>query len=163
MDCLLQRGRKGYFFMTGDEVPFVEVHPPQVQALIGDVLEAPIPIHELTSELLRSFYPFFLIPDRERAGRYQCEATWRRLLHERVVVLETSEDTALVCAMLVGLQEGRLANAAAVQAQLETRQLPVEVRQRVIRAVAPFAEALARGPIAEPLALGTQPDPGVGG
>jgi hypothetical protein len=163
MDCLQQRRRKGYFFMTGDEVPFVHVHPPQVQAVLGDTLEAPIPIHELTTELLRSFYTFFLIPDRERAGRYQCEATWRRLLHERVVVLETPQDTALVCAMLVGIQEGRLPDVAAVRVLLETQKLPPEVRERVVAAVTPFAHALARGPIADPLPLGTQPDPGVGG
>lgn len=164
MDCLEKRKRKGYFFMTGDEVPFAAVDAEQVRGLIADGLEVDIVIHEMAAELLRSFHTFFLIPDRERAGQFNCEGTWRALFHERCIVLETPEDTAVACALLIGVQEGRLRDAAAIERQLSERlgRSGAE-RDRVVRAVLPFAEALARGPIADPEPLGVQADPGLRG
>lgn len=164
MDCLEKRAKKGYFFMTGDEVPFTHVDPGQVRGLIGDSLQERIAIHTMTAELLESFHAFFLIPDPRRAGMYECGAVWRKLLHERCIVLATAEDTAVACALLVGIQEGQLPDRAAIARQLEERfGRTGHERDRVLEAVAPFAEALARGPIAPPEPLGTQRDPGVGG
>jgi hypothetical protein len=37
LDCLEKRGKKGYFFMTGDEVPFIEVNPEQVRGAASSV------------------------------------------------------------------------------------------------------------------------------
>jgi len=151
MDCLEKRGRKGYFFMTGDETPFIEVNREQVKGLIGDDLQESIPIWDLTAELLRSFHVFFLIPDAKRAATENCGAVWTVLLRERCVVLESAEDTAVACALLVGIQEGSLRDRAAISDQLEQRLGRTgEARDRVLRAVLPFAEALARGPIAAP-------------
>ena len=159
MDCLEKRQKKGYFFMTGDEVPFVGVATGQVRGLIGDDLEADIPIHEITAELQRSFHVFFLIPDPVRAATEYTEVVWRKLLHERCIVLATAEDTAVACALLVGIQEGRLRTEADLAAQLETRLGRTgAARDRVVRAVAPFAEALARGPIAAPEPLQARTD-----
>lgn len=151
MDCLEKRGKKGYFFMTGDETPFIEVDRNQVKGLIGDDLQVNLPIWELTAELLRAFHVFFLIPDAKRAATEQCGAVWATLLRERCIVLESAEDTAVACALLVGIQEGLLRDRAAISEQLEKRLGRTgEERERVLRAVLPFAEALARGPIAAP-------------
>lgn len=161
MDCLKVRGKKGYFFMTGDEVPFTAVDTDKVRGLIGDTLEANIPIHEMTAELLRSFHAFFLIPDKTRAQSYDCEIVWRRLLGDRVIVLETPEDTAIACALLIGIQEGQLKDEAAIAARLEELHGRTgEARDRVVRVVAPYAEALARGPLPEPQPLFARADPG---
>ncbi len=164
-DGLEKRKKKGYFFMTGDEVPFTYVDAAKVRGLIGDGLQGNIPIHEMTAELLRSYHAFFLIPDPKRAAQEYCEAVWRRLLKERCVVLETPEDTAVACALLVGIQEGRLAGLPAISRQLEERLgRKGEARDRVLRAVTPFAEAIARGPIADPEPLATRTDdPGLRG
>ncbi len=154
MDCLERRKKKGYFFMTGDEPPVIEVNVDQVRGLIGDDLQTPIPVWEMTKELLESFHVFFLIPDPARAEIEQCGAVWKALLHERCVILETPEDTAVACALLVGVQEGKLKDVAAVEHQLETQLGRTgEAKSRVVRAVAPFVVALARGPIAPPRTL----------
>ena len=70
----------------------------------------------------------------------------------------------MACAPLIGIQEGRLRDREAIERQLGERlgRTGAE-RDRVVRAVLPFAEALARGPIADPEQLGTQVDPGLRG
>lgn len=154
MDCLTKRSRKGYFFMTGDEVPFTHVSVEKVSGLLGERIPADIAIHDITAELIRSFHPFFLIPDAARAEQYECGAVWRRLLHERTIVLATPEDTAVACALLIGIQEGALRDAAAIVRALEEGHARRgDARDRVVRAVLPYAEALARGAIAPPEAL----------
>ena len=154
MDCLEKRGRKGYFFMTGDEVPFMHVNAEQVRGLIGDPLEGNILVHTMVAELLESFHAFFLIPDQKRADTYECGPVWKLLLHERCIILEDTRDTARVCALLMGIQEGKLRDRAALLAHLEgvAELSPADV-ERIVRTVLPFAEALARGPIAAPVAL----------
>lgn len=162
MDCLEKRGHKGYFFMTGDEVPFVHVNAEQVRGLIGDPLEGNILVHEMARELLESFNAFFLIPDQARADTYECGGVWAMLLHERCIVLEDTADTARVCALLMGIQEGKLRDEAGLREFLgRDATLTADDRDRLIRTVLPFAEALARGPIAPPQALSrreTEPD-----
>ncbi len=151
MDCLEKRGKKGYFFLTGDEPPFFQLESAQVEHVIGEPIPAPIPIWELTAELLTKFHVFVLIPDAARAAREQTGAIWRVLLHERAIVMEASEDTAVVCALLIGITEGKLTNESALRALLSERfSRTGEAADRVIRVVRSYTEALAKGPIAAP-------------
>jgi hypothetical protein len=159
MDCWEKRKKKGYFFMTGDEVPFMEVNKQHVLGLIGDGLEETIFAHDIAKEIQDKFHPFFLIPDAKRAATENCGAVWKMLFHERCIVLETSEDTAAVCALCVGIQEGVLKDRAAITTQIESKLGHTgAVRDRLLRAVTPFAEALAKGPIAMPLSLSRRTD-----
>ena len=106
------------------------------------------------TELLESFHVFFLIPDAQRAAVEKCGEIWKALLHERALVLEDVEDTAVVCALCVGIQEGALRDREAIEKQLEERMGRTgEARDRVVRVVLPFAEALAKGPIAPPVTM----------
>lgn len=164
MDCLEKRKKKGYFFMTGDEVPFTHANPDQVKGLIGAPLDGRPTIAELTAELQRSFEVFFLIPDRARAARYECEAVWRLLLDRRCVVLDTPDDTALVSAALIGITEGALRSAAAVGDALAGLGAAPDVAARVTRAVTPFLEGFLAGTLQPPRQPGTRTDnPNIGG
>lgn len=164
MDCVEKRGSKGYLFMTGDEVPFIQVDPAMVKKWIGDGLEAPIPVHEVVAEAQRKFHVFFLIPDAARADRYSCGAVWRELLRERCLVLEATEDTAIVCATCIAVQERRLYTADAVRRWLDASGVATAAAERVVRVVTPFAEALGRGEIAPPGSLVRRDqEPGFGG
>lgn len=153
MDCLEKRGRKGYFFMTGDEPGFVGLDASVVRRILDDGLEANLPLDRVVEELLRSFHVFFLIPDHAHVPpEWHTEGSWRRMLHERVILLEAAEDMAVACAVLVGIQEGALSGDDAIRARLGVMGWTGDRGARVLRAVAPYAEALARGPIAGPLA-----------
>ena len=121
--------------------------------------------HEMMAELVESFNVFFLIPDAERAATEQCGVVWRILLHERCVVLEDVEDTALVCALLIAIEERTLPDARAVARCLgETDGLSQADQARVLRTLTPFITARARGPMPPPGRLYLRrDDPGEGG
>lgn len=151
MDCLQKRGKRGYFFMTGDEPPFAQVDAEHVRAVIDPQAQTSMPLHALVAELERSFEPFFLIPDPARAARDDCARVYRRLFHERCIVLEDADDTAVVAATLIGIGERALTTRAEIEARVEAAfDRHGEARDRVVRAVLPYAEALARGHIAAP-------------
>jgi hypothetical protein len=158
MDCLAKRNKKGYFIMTGDEPPFVSLDAEQTRRVIGGDVREDIAVHHLAGELLRSFHVFFLIPDAARAAQFEVELVWRRLFHERTVILDRPEDTAVVSALLVGIQEGKLPDAASLERQLEEGfgRKGAE-RDRLVRIVLPYAEALTRGTFVDPEPLGVAP------
>lgn len=146
LDCLEKRGQKGYFFMTGDEVWYLDSDRAKLAEVIGDQVPASIPIDDVVDALARCYHPFFLIPDPARAKHDGVEGHWRRLLGDAVIVLETADDAALVAAMLIGIREGQLADAAAITVKLTGElSLPPATAARVVRTVEPYALAVARG------------------
>lgn len=150
-DCLQKRGRRGYFFMTGDEPPLHDLDLAHVRAAIDPQAQGRMALHDLVAELERSYEPFFLIPGRDRADRYDCEAVYRRLFHERCVVIDDPDDTAVVAAILLGIGERVLTTRDEIEARVESAfGRAGEARDRVVRAVLPYADARARGPIAPP-------------
>ena len=165
MDCLEKRGKKGYLFMTGDEVPFYEVMPSHVKGLIGDTLEERIIVHDMVATLGESFTMFFLIPDAERAAIESCGAVWTLLCRERCIILQDIDDTAIVCALLIGIEERVLADIAAIEHRLVAMGgYDATARARICETVRPFCEALQRGPIEPPGKLYRRSDdPGEGG
>src|SRR5262245_34657965 len=50
IDCFEKRGRRGYLFVIGDEIPYARVKRTEVAACIGDGLQADIPVEELIVE-----------------------------------------------------------------------------------------------------------------
>lgn len=154
MDCWEKRKKKGYFFMTGDEVAFFSLPASSVKQVVGDSIEKEMKIHETIVELQKKFHVFFLIPDAQRAETDQCGKCWKDFLHERCIVLHTSEDTAAACALLLAVQEGALKSRDDVARQLETKMGRTgDERDRVIAAIAPFIDAIASNKeIAPPIA-----------
>lgn len=139
-DAVRKRGRRGYFFMTGDENPYPSTDRGWVKDLIGDQLPADVPLQQVCDELAAHYHPFFLIPDPSR--RRRCEKQWRGVLGDHVICLAQAEDTCLVAAALVALCEGGDLNAVASGLQREGHD-----RQRIagiVSAVTPFASTLQR-------------------
>lgn len=161
-DAWEKRQKKGYVLFTGDEPPFATVDAGMVERIVGDRMQDTLDIYQMTEELQRAWHVFFLIPDRERAVRFNTGSTWDNILHEAAVVLDRPEDAALVAAVLIGLTEGAIQGAAAVASHLAW--LPVADRERIAAAVAPYAEAILRGPLAPPTRMGVRThDPSIRG
>jgi hypothetical protein len=123
-----------------------------VQALLGEELDEDVPLEEVVAAAAEKFHLFFLIPDLQRRGR--CEARWRELLGDHVVCMETPADTCAVAAALVGLTEGRLADANAVAQALEADGMDRNRIGAVVRAVRPYAGLLNPGQATMPSAAG---------
>ena len=148
MDCYRKRKKRGYFFMTGDESPYPAAPRSIIRSLIGDDVPQDVSTPQVIDELARTFEPFFLIPDR---GRDKCERTWRNLMGDRVIVLESHEDTCAVAGGLVGLTEGIIPNVDALAKRLSESGVPNPRIGAVIRALTPYAATLGRDGTPSPI------------
>ena len=140
LDCLVKRGKKGYLFITGDEDPYPAVSRHQVATLVGESLDADIPIAEAIAAASESYHLFFLIPDLKRRGA--CERVWRQLLGDHVICMEAPADACAVAASIVALTEGAAAGLDAVAATLRTGGLAPARVSAVVRALQPYAALL---------------------
>ena len=143
IDCFVQRRKRGYLFMTGDEKPYPAVSRHQVEALIGEKLDEDIPIEEVIAAAAESYHLFFLIPDLQR--RKVCEERWRQLLGDRVICMESPEDTCAVAAAIVGLTEGALRDEDAVAAALKGEGVARERVGATVRALRPYVHLIRDG------------------
>ncbi|MFT7518808.1 MAG: hypothetical protein ACI9MC_000940, partial [Kiritimatiellia bacterium] len=141
LDCVEKRGRRGYFFLTGDVRPNPAASRTEIERLIGDPVASDMPIRSLIEELQRTFEPFFLIAPG--AGR-AIERAWRDLLGDRVVCLQHVDDTAAVSAGLIALLEGAVVSLGAYAERLHAGGVSRKEAARVVRTLVPFAASVHR-------------------
>jgi hypothetical protein len=139
MDCLVKRRKRGYAFMTGDELPYPAISRLQVDALIGDRLEEDLPIEEVVAAVQESYHFFFIIPNE--ASRQHCERRWRDLIGDHVIVCEDAVDTCAVAAGAIALSERAVTGLDELDRRLSKTCDPSRVRA-VIRALGPYAATL---------------------
>lgn len=110
MDCWDKRGVKGYLFIIGDEMGYPNILKAQVNALMGDGLEADIPIEEIVQEVKQKFNLFYIIPQGAHYGKDQeVSGYWKDLLGEQhVVELSDPQDVAETIALIIGTSEGTI-------------------------------------------------------
>ncbi len=113
IDCLEKRGKLGYCFIIGDEMPYAKVRAAHVRKLIGGGLEADIPTVDIFEELKAKYNVFFILPTNATGGRGrgltkdQLLGTWRQLLGpEHVLELEDASGAAQLIAAQIGMCEG---------------------------------------------------------
>jgi hypothetical protein len=145
MDNWVKRKKKGYYFMTGDELPYPAVSRHQVDALLGEKLDEDIPIEEVIAAAAETYHVFFLIPDEARAQRVQ--SRWRQLLGDHVICMESPKDTCSVAAAIVGLTENRIPDADALSGILKKSGLDQDHVRSTVRVVRDYA-ALLKNPTA---------------
>lgn len=140
MDCVVKRKKRGYLFMTGDEIPYPSLSKNIVEGIIGDRLDQDLTCEEIVAEVQKSFVPFYIIPDRTRAKR--CERRWRDLIGDHVLVLESSVDVCHVTAGAMLLSEGRVSSMDELVKLLSNAGLPGDRKSHVVRSLTPFAEVV---------------------
>jgi hypothetical protein len=137
MDNWVKRKKKGYFFVTGDELPYPAVSRHQVDGLLGEKLDEDIPIEEVIAAAAESYHLFFLIPDLQR--RQRCESRWRQLLGDHTICMESPADTCAVAAAIVGITEQRIADLDALAQTLTANGFSRERVGSTIRAIQHYA------------------------
>jgi hypothetical protein len=106
MDSMAKRGRRGYLFLIGDEMPYPKVNPKEVKKFIGDDLREPIPTETLIAELQRTFDVYFIIPAAAGwGGDREILARWRQLLGQNVIELDDLDAVCETIALTIGLGE----------------------------------------------------------
>jgi hypothetical protein len=143
MDCWVKRRKRGYMFMTGDAPSYPSLSRHVVDGILGDRLDDDLKTEEVVAELQKTFVPFFVIPEKSRAGN--CERHWRDLLGDHVLCLESPEDVCYVTAGTILLNEGRVSDLDALAKVFEGAALPKGRRGHVLSALKPFAETLRPG------------------
>ena len=148
LDCMTKRKKRGYLFMTGDEVPYPALSRHSVETIIGDTLDEDLTCEEIVAELQKTFIPFFIIPDRNRAKR--CERRWRDLLGDHVLCLDSSIDVCFVTAGAILISEGRVSNLQELSNFLTQAGMPSNRRNHVLQSLTPFAEVMLNIPSKKP-------------
>ncbi|MEV8506250.1 hypothetical protein AB0368_15650 [Actinoplanes sp. NPDC051475] len=106
LDSIDRRGRRGYLFLIGDEMPYARVKPKEVKRFIGDDLREPIAVEAILAELQRTFDVYYIIPTAAGwGGDPEILAHWRRLLGQQVIELDDLDAVCETIALTVGLGE----------------------------------------------------------
>ncbi|GAA2895113.1 hypothetical protein Acy02nite_39700 [Actinoplanes cyaneus] len=106
LDSMIQRRKKGYLFLIGDELPYRKVKPAEVKRVIGDDLAEAIPVESIVAELQRKFEVFFILPGAASyGGDREVLQTWRALLGQNVLELDDLDAVCETIALTVGLGE----------------------------------------------------------
>ncbi|WP_433246774.1 hypothetical protein ACQPYK_45830 [Streptosporangium sp. CA-135522] len=106
LDCLEKRGRRGYLFIIGDELPYPTVKRREVGKVIGDKLGRDIPTEMIVAELTRKYDVYYILPaGAGHAGDGQVLAAWRGLLGQNVLELDDLDAVCETIALAVGLGE----------------------------------------------------------
>jgi hypothetical protein len=109
LDCFEKRKKRGYLFLVGDEIPYPRIKRQEVEALLGDTLQADLPIEDLIRELEKLYDVYFILP--KMTNHWNNEAVHRRwvaLLGQNVLRLEDPAGICELIAFTIGLAEGRV-------------------------------------------------------
>lgn len=106
IDCFEKRGKRGYLFIIGDEMPYPRVKPREVSNRIGDEIPQPVAIRNLVAQLTRRWDTYYILPEgASYAGDGQVLGVWRGLLGQNVIELADLDAVCETIALTVGLGE----------------------------------------------------------
>lgn len=108
-DHMEKRGRKGYLFLIGDEIPYPMVNRSQVKAVFGDTLDQDIPVESIIEEVKEKYEVFYILP--KMTSNYNNKTvfeTWTRLLGQNVIRLDDADSICELIASQVALFEGAI-------------------------------------------------------
>ncbi len=145
LDCWEKRGQKGYLFMIGDELPYAKVSRQQVAKIIGDSLESKIPVTSIVEEVKRQYEFFFIIPTDAAHGKDpHIQEEWKKLVGERMILLENADAVCETIALTIGLTEGLVADLETGAIDLREAGYSAATVDAASRALVPYAASDTR-------------------
>ena len=107
IDCHEKRGKRGYLFIIGDEMPYPRVKWREVEHVIGErALSQDIPIAETIAELTQRYDVYYILPvGAAHAGDSEVLEAWRALLGQNVIELDDLDAVCETIAVTIGLAE----------------------------------------------------------
>jgi hypothetical protein len=110
IDCFEKRKKRGYLFILGDEIPYPRVKRQEVERLLGDRLQADLPVEDLIQELERLYDVYFILPKlTSHWNNETVHRRWVNLLGQNVLRLEDPAGVCELIALTIGLAEGKAA------------------------------------------------------
>ena len=109
IDCYEKRGRRGYLFIIGDEMPYDAVSRFQVSQHIGDNLTDTLTLESIVEELQRKYHVYYILPaGSSYVGNKDVLGKWRKLLGQGVIELDNLDAVSETIALTIGLSEGNV-------------------------------------------------------
>ncbi|MEZ0107510.1 hypothetical protein ABH920_001502 [Catenulispora sp. EB89] len=132
LDCHEKRGKRGYLFIIGDEMPYPNVNPQHVSRILGQGTggghgtrggrpgewpgERPgrgglpaTPIEDVVRDLTRKFDVYYILPEGSSyVGNDEVLGAWRALLGQNVIQLDDLDAVCETIALTIGLAEDRI-------------------------------------------------------
>ncbi len=109
IDCHDKRGKRGYLFIIGDEMAYPQVKRTEAARVIGDGLEADIPLASIVTEAQRKWDTYYILPaGTSYAGDRQVLGFWRGMLGQNVIELADLDAVCETIALTVGLVEAAI-------------------------------------------------------
>lgn len=110
IDCHERRGRKGYAFLVGDEMPYKRVKRREVEYVFGDTLQTDIPIRDIIDEARQKYELYFILPNlTSYYNDPKILRCWRRLLGQSVLRLDDPAGISELIASTIGLAQEAVA------------------------------------------------------
>lgn len=109
MDCFEKRGRRGYLFVIGDEIPYEQVKRDEVKTVVGDGLQSNIPVEEVVAELQRTYDVYHVLPKMTHNwNKLTVRRRWGELLGQNALRLEEPAAICELIASTIGVAEGKV-------------------------------------------------------
>ncbi|GAA0798082.1 hypothetical protein [Spirilliplanes yamanashiensis] len=164
LDAVRKRGRRGYLFLIGDELPYAAVKPKEVRAVIGDELAEPIAVEAIVAELQRSWDVYYILPSgAAHAGDATILGRWRALLGQNVIELDDLDAVCETIALTVGLGEEAIDLAAGVADLADLGSTAGATVGRALATVGAGRGAVVRGGLPRPSGPAADPAGGPAG
>lgn len=105
-DAYDRRGRRGYLFVIGDEMPYPRVKAHEVRSVVGDRAVQDIPVARMLDEVRERYDTWFMLPTAASyGGNRKVLGAWRRLLGQQAVELDDLDAVCETIALIIGLGE----------------------------------------------------------
>ncbi len=109
-DSMIKRNKKGYLFTVGDEQPPHTLNVNEIERVFGDAAQANLSIEELLTMVERSWNVFHIIVKQGNHIRYHgldsVVQPWRKLLGQRVIILDDINALPEVVVSTIQVNEG---------------------------------------------------------
>lgn len=106
-DCYEKRDKRGYLFVIADERPYNSVKKGEVASIIGDGLQADIPVEEIAEEVQDKWDTYILMPSTGGAHKRDTsiKKKWVDLFGQHVVEFDPAHVSEII-AGIIGKSEG---------------------------------------------------------
>src|SRR5262249_20962526 len=96
-------------FVIGDEIPYANVKRKEVGAIIGDGMQANIPVEEVVAELQRKYDVYHVLPKMtSNWNNPAVHRRWVELLGQNALRLEEPAAICELIASTIGVAEGKV-------------------------------------------------------
>lgn len=106
IDCFEKRGQKGILFTIGDEECWESISADRQQELLGYTEASEVTAEEILKEAQRLYHVFHIHLNHNNRSYTGPEASWKKLLGERLIVLDDYNNVAEVIASTVAMVHG---------------------------------------------------------